>query len=537
MKLAVDDSVLDYYRARVAVLDDQPEAAARLIKSAIARARSDEAKRYYGDQLLDLSIAYGDPLKAYQDSAEPEYAFGYLAQRLSEFEIPDTLLALASAHVSRVPTSPEGYFYSGRALLLKERYEEAATALAKGLALTTSDPQREAFRSNLVAALYKAGKGLEAYQEVLPHRDTLEQLAGLYLGDQQAEPLLKLVAAARKDDPENGSLDSWEAEGKMLLKDYAGAAERLKTAMAKADGVARKRVLAAKLLDARLAGKVPAQGYAEVPDKDYAFSYLGEALVKDGDLSGLTAVIEAHRAKTPRDPRLLYYSGQAHMLAKDYSGRGERLCGRPRTVHRPCLGRPVPQQPSPARCQLGEALKAYQESDDKPLTYRLLGPLLIELNRADDLAALVKRIGAWPPRSRPSASGRRNRTGWPTTTRESSTCSAASATRSWPTATTRPRYEDRLVRSLLRLKKFDAAARAAKESTDRDGDPLFEAVVAIAAGDVDRAGPLVEQRAAGATGPATSMPTLTSPHVQEPGLPRAPEESSGDQLKNGKGSG
>ena len=72
-----------------------------------------------------------------------------------------------------------------------------------------------------------------------------------------------------------------------------------------------------------------------------------------------------------------------------------------------------------------------------------------------------------------------------------------------------PRYEDRLIRSLIRLKKFDAAARAAKGSTDRDGDPLFEAVVAIASGHVGRAGPLLERSPRSVTVPTSSTPTLT----------------------------
>ena len=56
---------------RLAALDDQPEAAAKLMKSAIARARSEQAKRYYGDSLLDLNIAFGHPLQAYQETQSP----------------------------------------------------------------------------------------------------------------------------------------------------------------------------------------------------------------------------------------------------------------------------------------------------------------------------------------------------------------------------------------------------------------------------------------------------------------------------------
>jgi hypothetical protein len=329
-----------------------------------------------------------------------------------------------------------------------------------------------------------------------PPRATLEQLAGLYLSNQEAEPLLKLVAAARKDDPENVSLDYWEAEGKMLLKDYSGAADRLKAALAKADGVAQKKALSTKLLDARLAGKAPAQGYTEAPDKDYAFSYLGDALVKDGDVSGLNAVIEAHKAKSPRDSRLLYYSGQAHMLTKDYrAAKSDFAAGLEQSTSRLAAARFLTNLLR-ARSQRGEALKAYQESDVKPLTYRLLAPLLVELNRADDLAALVKAhrgvapkeptLGLWEAESQWLARDYQGVVDVLDRERDAIMADPDNA----------PRYEDRLVRSLIRLRKFDAAARAAKGSTDRDGDPLFEAVVAIASGDVSRGGPLLERCAA-----------------------------------------
>ena len=276
--------------------------------------------------------------------------------------------------MKRVPTSAEGFFYRGRALLLKEQYDEAGKAFAKGLGLTKSPPQRESFRSNLVFALYKAGKGLSAYQDVGPARSTLDQLAGLYLGNKEAEPLLKLVAAARKDDAENASLDYWEAEGKMLLKDYSGAADRLKAALAKADGTAQKKALSIKLLDARLAGKAPAQGYAEAFDKEVAFGYLCEALVKNGDFSGLNAVIEAHKAKSPRDSRLLYYSGQAHMLAKDYrAAKSDFAAGLEQSTSRLAAARFLTNLLR-ARSQLGEALKAYQESDDQAADLPPAGP-------------------------------------------------------------------------------------------------------------------------------------------------------------------
>ena len=67
IKLAVDDAVLDFFRARRAMLDGQPANAVKLLKLAIARAGSDEAKRIYGDKLLDLQIEAGKSLEAYQE--------------------------------------------------------------------------------------------------------------------------------------------------------------------------------------------------------------------------------------------------------------------------------------------------------------------------------------------------------------------------------------------------------------------------------------------------------------------------------------
>ncbi|MGA2701594.1 MAG: tetratricopeptide repeat protein [Isosphaeraceae bacterium] len=495
-KPTADESVLDYYRARAASLKGQPAEAAKLLQSAIARADSDESKRFYTDQLLDTQLQAGRSLDAYHDSAEPEYAFTYLARQLSEAESADTLLALSQAHLKRVPACPDAYFYEGRALLMKEKYDEAAKAFAGGIALAKSAPQREAFRSNLVNALYKAGRGLAAYHDVGPESNTLEQLAGLYLGDQQAKPLIELAAERRKIDVNDARPDVWEAQARMILKDYAGAAKLLKTAIAGAGTAARKRSLVNTLLDAHLANKTPAQGYAEAPDPAHAFSYLAERLVKDEDAAGLTAVIDAHRARAPKDSRLDYYAGQAHMLTSDYRAADQDFArGLEKATNRVASARLLNNRLR-ARCKLGEALQSYQEADDKPLIYRLLVPLLIEQNQAEDLTALVKAhrgiapkeptLGLWEAESKWLArdyNGVVNALG---RDREAILSDPANA----------PHYEDRLVRSLVRLKKYSDAARAAKESTDRDGDPWFEAVVAVAAGDVDRAGPLLEQCAA-----------------------------------------
>ena len=179
-------------------------------------------------------------------------------------------------------------------------------------------------------------------------------------------------------------------------------------------------------------------------------------------LAGLNAVIEAHRAKSPRDPRLFYYSGQAHMLAKDYRAADKDFAaGLEQSTNRTSAARLLNNRLR-ARCLMGEALKAYRESEDKALTYRLLGPLLIEQKQTDDLAALVKAyrgvapkeptLGLWEAESHWLADDYHGAVAVLGRERDAILADPDNAAL----------YEDRLVRSLVRLKKFDAAEKAAK---------------------------------------------------------------------------
>jgi len=495
-KPTADESLLDYYRAKAASLKGDPDRAIKLLQVAAAGAGTDESKRFYTDQLLDTQLEAGRSLGAYQESAEPEHAFTYLASKLSEAQNADALLPLAQAHLKRMPASPDGFFYEGRALVLKEKYDEAAKSFAGGIGLVKSDPQRESFRGNLVLALYKAGKGLAAAREIGPQSATLDQLAGLCLGDQQAKPLVELAAICRAADPNDARPDVWEAQAGMILKDYAAAAKTLKTAIARSDNAARKQAMVGALLDANLAAKTPVQGYADAPDPSYSFAYLCERLVNDGDAAGLSAVIDAHRARAPKDPRLDFYAGQAHMLTKDYRAADQDFARALAVATNRVAAARLLDNRLRARCKLGEALQSYQEVADKPLLYRMLVPILIELNQPDDLAALVQAhrgiapkeptLGLWEAESKWLAHDYNGVVDVLGRDRDAILSDAANASH----------YEDRLVRSLVRLKKYSDAARAAKESTDRDGDPWFEAVVAVAAGDVGRAGPLLDQCAA-----------------------------------------
>jgi hypothetical protein len=56
----------------------------------------------------------------------------------------------------------------------------------------------------------------------------------------------------------------------------------------------------------------------------------------------------------------------------------------------------------------------------------------------------------------------------------------------------RLRCEDRMIRSLARLKRLDEATRLAQDLTARDGNPLYEAVVAVISGDAKKTAAALE---------------------------------------------
>jgi tetratricopeptide (TPR) repeat protein len=521
-KLHVDKPSLDYYRGRLAALTGKADEAETLFKEAVADADSAEARQFYTERLLDAELKAGHTLEAFQESDNPTFSFRYLAEPLSQAQHADALLALAEAYVTRLPKNPDGYFYEGRARIYKEQYDQAARAFSRGIALVKPGAPREPFRNNLVYALYKSGKGLAAYDEVGLPADTARQLASLFLADRQGEPLQKLVAAHRKVEPGDQRLDVWEADALMLQKDYAGAARVLKTAIDKAVAPAQKRTLVNKFLDAHLANKTPADGYVQTPDPSYSFGYVCERLLKDQDVAGLKAVINVQRLrKAARDPRLPYYAGQSHMLSGDYRAaeqefaRGLGYAGDRGVAALLQTGR------LRALCKLGEAQKAYDEADDKPLFYRLLGPILIEQNRPADLAALVTAyrgftpkeptLGLWEAESKWLAGDLDGTINVLRRDRDQIMADPANATR----------FDDHLVRSLIRLKRFSEAAQAARESTERDGDPWFEAVVAVASGDATRATPLLQAcagrgyRLAQLESDPDAAPALKAPAFQE----------------------
>ncbi len=181
----------------------------------------------------------------------------------------------------------------------------------------------------------------------------------------------------------------------------------------------------------------------------------------------------------------------AHMLAKDYSAADQDFARGLEHAVNPAETARLFNSRMRARARLGKALETFGEADDKAMAYRVLGPILIDQNQADDLAALVKAYRAIAPKE-PTLGLWEAESRWMAKSYEQV---VAILSRERNAILSDPermaQFEDRLIRSLVRLKKYPEAATAAKESTERDGDPWFEAIVAAASGDVPGASELL----------------------------------------------
>lgn len=492
-KWAIDEAIIEYYTGELLVLHQKVSGAARHFNIAIARTTDNETKDYYRTRLLNTYLDAKVPLDAYRDCDDALYGLEFLVPRLLEKEDAAGLLAVTEAHQQRVPDDPAGYFYAGQAHLLAKHFDLADKSFAEGMKRTTDVNLKAKFRSNRIYARFKLGQAIETFEEFGSERATFDQLARLLTGDNQSEPLLKMVALQRKNEPGEPSLDAWEADAHSLAKDYSSAIKILEAAIDRSTVPDIKRLFSSKLIVANLAAKKPLDAYAAAPDSMQAFGFICENLLSDSDAAGLQAVIAAHRGKYLKDLTLHYYAGKVHLLNKDYQAAAKEFAAGNEDSRDAEIAARFSYELMLAACKAGEAVSLYREAADKLTAFDTLAPILAENGQANDLESLVKAhreqfpkfalLGSWEAEACWLRKDDKGTIEILNKHRDSILSDEALI----------ERFDDRLVRSLVRLKDFDEALNAAKASTIRDGDPWFEAVVYVAKGDVTQSESALKQ--------------------------------------------
>jgi hypothetical protein len=138
------------------------------------------------------------------------------------------LRALIDAHREKCPNDPWLWLYSGELKTKSRDYDGADKDFVAGMKMPVEDEVlRNRFRSSRVFARFKAGKALEAYEQIGPRKQTFDQLTELLADENDAACLQELVSAHRKQSPDDADLPRWQAEVHWLKKEYAPCAELL----------------------------------------------------------------------------------------------------------------------------------------------------------------------------------------------------------------------------------------------------------------------------------------------------------------------
>ncbi len=167
-----------------------------------------------------------------------------------------SLKELVAAHRKRMPNDPWIWFYQGVIYEREKQYEKAAEAFATGGSRLpkpkAKDPDaedeeasdEETFRWRRVECLFKAKKGLEAYEKVEPAAEAFQQLARLYDQSEDFDGLAALLAAHRKRTPNDPQTLYWQGHLSFRKRDYAAATVLFKKFLLDNDEEVQNRWLA-----------------------------------------------------------------------------------------------------------------------------------------------------------------------------------------------------------------------------------------------------------------------------------------------------
>lgn len=191
-----DDANGPYYLARLHLELDQPEAALREAREALALA-PDEERDAFQCLFLEASLATGTALAGYEACADARTAFRQLAPLLRRAGTLDERRALVERHAARAPD--DAWILLERALLAVAEgdVERGLALLREGLRASADDALREAFRWHLVDASYEHRPAPDAWRETPPEDQSFAQLVEVAFEASDARFLSELLATRR----------------------------------------------------------------------------------------------------------------------------------------------------------------------------------------------------------------------------------------------------------------------------------------------------------------------------------------------------
>jgi tetratricopeptide (TPR) repeat protein len=217
-----------YYTAQVHLLREQYAEAADAVRNVLPRVTSESERPYFLDLYLNAESEASDCMTAYRGCPDPRYAFHDLARRLYDAGDARGLRRLIDAHAAKQPGDPRLHYWRAAAWRLEKKHHLADQAYALGMAdRGPGDEVYEEFRYARVACRLEAGRGLSAYGEIAPGRETFAQLAEWFGRKGRNDDLAELIDLHVRTDPADPNLPLRRGEVEWLEGRYDEAVDVL----------------------------------------------------------------------------------------------------------------------------------------------------------------------------------------------------------------------------------------------------------------------------------------------------------------------
>ncbi len=227
-----DDPDIAYYGAWVLLHREAYEAAAEKVSSAFQAVQGRHDEPAFVNLYLDAMAGAGRMLDGYRNAPDPDYAFDYLASAALGEQRADDLKALLAVHGEAQPDAPWLAYYAGGLAQFEGDWQTAIDCYRAGWQANrnTDDPEdytAEAYREELIGAMYLAGQPFHAYAEVEPRRAAFTAVASRFEADDDTNGLAALLDLHRRAEPDDPALDLWNVRLAFMTKEYASVLQAI----------------------------------------------------------------------------------------------------------------------------------------------------------------------------------------------------------------------------------------------------------------------------------------------------------------------
>jgi tetratricopeptide (TPR) repeat protein len=385
-KVSPKDPEAVWFRCRLKARAKQTAEAIDLFHRALVNQPQEEQTRRVQAFLSDM-LAAGQMVEGYRAAPDARLALRHLATELQQEARTEELSRLAEVHRRAHPDDPWGAYYQGLGLLEKQAWNRAVQVLGEAWKKATI-ADRQMFRWSYVIALCRAGRAAQAYAEVEPRKDTFNQVANLLIADAKWKELEALIQVRRAHAAEDPDLLFHDARARVGLRRPAEAIPLLlKAYQVQPVDYQKKLYVSTFVLDMLRHGQ-GMEAYRAVPDQVSAFRALASTLLTDKKDRELEKLLQEHGLKHADDPWLAHYLGELYLLRGDPATAEQQFAA--------ALAKAKPQEAwlfrsalSRVKVRVGKAVDAYLQAGSETRTFEELAWGCVAQKDAGQLEALL----------------------------------------------------------------------------------------------------------------------------------------------------